>query len=102
MFTGDKFKTYSRILCVIVIFWCLAFFVAQAFQCGVHPSNWWTNKYTEHYLCFMTGILETVFSVTDILLDLLILAIPIPIIRNLRMTRAKKGGILFVFLLGLL
>ena len=102
IFVGKKFKIYWFTLCAIVALWCLVFFFAEIFQCSVHPDYWWTSKYTSHKLLFKTGDLELAFAGLDVILDLLILATPLPLIWNLKMSLSRKAGIMGVFLLGLL
>ncbi|MCJ1238721.1 hypothetical protein MMC14_006712 [Varicellaria rhodocarpa] len=102
IFVGRKFTIYSLTICAFVALWCFAFFFATVFQCGGHPANWWTSQYTSEHLCSKTGKLELGFAVSDVMLDLVILTIPLPLIWNLKMSTSHKVAITGIFLLGLL
>ena len=52
--------------------------------------------------CVDIGALSLGFGVSDVSIDIMILAIPIPVVWKLQMSTANKIGLIGVFLLGLL
>lgn len=102
IFVGRTFKILSLTLGVFVVVWGITFFFATVFQCGSNPAYWWTSQYTSKYDCSKTAWLELGFAVTDVFVDMFILAIPIPLIWNLKMSTRRKIGLIAVFLLGIL
>ena len=66
----------------ITIAWSLAFFLATVFQCGVEWSLNWAPITDFLTKCSNTLDMLTVFTATDILTDLMIIAMPIPMVRR--------------------
>ena len=66
----------------ITIAWSLAFFFATVFQCGVEWSLNWAPIIDFLTKCSNTLDMLTVFTATDILTDLMIIAMPIPMVRR--------------------
>ena len=60
-------------------------------------SNWWTKQagYDLNYGAFLTA-----FAAMDILFDILILALPLPVIKSLHMSRKRKFTVIGIFWLG--
>lgn len=66
----------------LVAAWSLAFFFATVFQCGLHWSFNWAPITIFLTQCSNTLNMLTVFTATDIITDLLIIAMPIPMVRR--------------------
>ena len=65
---------------VLVILWSTAFFFATVFQCGVDWKLNWAPITLFLTQCSNTLNMLTVFTATDIITDVLIIAMPIPMV----------------------
>ncbi|KAK2589608.1 hypothetical protein QQS21_012717 [Conoideocrella luteorostrata] len=84
----------------VIVAWTIAFFFETVFQCG---SNWpmnWAPIFVFLAECTASLDVLTVFGVSDVVTDLIILAMPIPLIWSLRMPRKKKVAVTGIFALG--
>ena len=102
LFVGRLFNLYSLALCGVIVLWSLSFFFAFAFQCGTDIVNWWTSPATIEAYCDNTSALIVAFSISDVVTDIMILTIPLPIVWRLQMSTANKVGLTGIFLLGML
>lgn len=102
LFVGRSFNQYSLVMCGVTLLWSLGFFFAFAFECGTDLAHYWTSAQTIEQYCVDTDALYVGFVISDVLTDVLILAIPIPIVWKLQMSFANKAGLTCIFLLGLL
>lgn len=102
LFVGALFNRYSLVLCVVIVPWSLSFLFAFAFQCRTDIANWWTSAATIKAYCDNTNAANLGFVISDVLTDVMILIIPVPVISKLRLSTANKIGLSGVFLLGLL
>ena len=85
---------------VIVATWMTAFFFAQVFQCGDNPTLFWTSSKVLAEYCGRYKEIQLGHAVSDVIVDLIILTIPIPIIWKLQMSLSQKSGLLVVSILG--
>lgn len=86
----------------VVAAWTLAFFFETVFQCGVNwPLNW-APIFTFLAKCTASLDVLTAFGVTDVVTDLIIMAMPIPLIWTLQMPKRKKVAVTCIFALGFL
>lgn len=97
-----SFQMSCIIMICVVIAWSIAFLFATIFQCGLHWDWNWApiTLFLTH--CTNTLNMLTVFTVTDIVTDFVIIAMPVPIIWRLQLPTAKKLGLTGLFMLGLL
>ena len=102
LFVGEIFNRYTLAMCAIIALWSLSFFFGFAFECHTNITNYWTSPATIEAHCDNTSALVLGFAVSDVLTDLMILAIPIPIVWRLHMSTRSKIGVTGIFLLGLL
>lgn len=102
LFVGRLFNRYSLAMCVVIVLWSLSFFFGFAFQCGTDIAHWWTSAATIKAYCDNTNAVNLGFVISDVITDVMILIIPIPIIWRLQMSTKHKIGLTGVFLLGLL
>ncbi|KAL2045928.1 hypothetical protein ABVK25_011924 [Lepraria finkii] len=94
------FNIISWIMIGVIIAWSTAFFFATVFQCGLDWSLNWAPITVFLTQCSNTPDMLTVFTVTDITTDLLIIAMPIPMIWSLQMSVRRKLAISAMFLVG--
>ncbi|KAI1737123.1 hypothetical protein F4680DRAFT_451216 [Xylaria scruposa] len=98
------FTKAFNILCYVMIFivtaWTVAFFFETVFQCGTNWSLNWAPIFVFLTQCTASLDVLTVYGVTDILTDLIIIAMPIPLIWSLQMDKRKKLAVTAIFALG--
>ena len=89
---NETFRIVNNILIAVITIWGLTFLFTDAFICGAdshlgHPcaANSWVSLW---------------FAITDVISDIMILALPYPMIRKLQMARREKIGLSAIFLLG--
>lgn len=102
LFVGRFFQRYSLSMCVVIVLWSLSFFFASAFECGFNIAYYWTSVAAVEEYCDNLNASDLGFVMSDVITDLMILIIPIPIIWRLQMSTTNKIGLTGVFLLGLL
>ncbi|KAI0854094.1 hypothetical protein F5Y00DRAFT_256594 [Daldinia vernicosa] len=97
-------KYFTRIcwfMIAVTSGWSLSFFFATIFECG---TNWtWNWAPIAIFLnqCAGTPIMLSVFTGMDLLTDLIIMFMPVPLIWGLRMPIKKKMGVTSILVLGL-
>ncbi|KAI0886418.1 uncharacterized protein GGS22DRAFT_199702 [Annulohypoxylon maeteangense] len=82
---------------IMVIIWLVVFQFLTGFQCGTHFSATWDGTYEKY--CTLSFPYLYGFAVSDFLLDIWILSLPIPRILRLNATLSKKLAVLGVFFL---
>ncbi|GAM91100.1 hypothetical protein ANO11243_091470 [Dothideomycetidae sp. 11243] len=109
----SKLDVASIITIPIVIIWAILYTIFQYTECGTHLSAFWLGTAAEY--CNLTAPFEISMVVTDLALDLWILAMPLPQVSTttvtltvhtdrhqilrLHVTNAKKLSVVGVFLL---
>ncbi|KAI1316747.1 hypothetical protein F5Y16DRAFT_406799 [Xylariaceae sp. FL0255] len=85
---------YRRIFCVhsTVNF-------STGFQCGTHFSALWDGSYDKY--CTLSDLVLEDLSISDFILDIIVLALPIPRVLQLHTTLIKKLAVTGVFLTAL-
>ncbi|KAI0116824.1 hypothetical protein F4814DRAFT_414078 [Daldinia grandis] len=97
---GGKWTTFGTVTwvtIVVVILWLLIFQFLTGFQCGTHFSALWDGSYVQYCTISFPFLYGLVIS--DFLLDVWILVLPIPDILHLHTTLRRKLSIIGVFLL---
>lgn len=97
IFPTPKFTIAANTTIVVLVAWIVAFFFATLFQDHPISRNWGTNGTTIDYPLFYT-----IENCTDIFLDIWILCMPLPVIKNLHMNKKKKWLLGGIFSLGFL
>ena len=96
IFSVGRFPTIVKIMFVVVIAWLVSFFFATLFQIYPIWCNWIVCNPTTNY-----PVMYVCQSVTDIVLDIIILCLPAYSISQLQMSLNKKIGLSAVFGLGI-
>lgn len=91
------FDIASLITVALVVLWLFVFSFLAGFQCGLHFSALWDGTYTEY--CTISFPFLYGLAVSDFLLDIWIIVLPIPRVLQLHASLSKKLGIIGVFLL---
>nr|POE53342.1 hypothetical protein CFP56_28564 [Quercus suber] len=94
IFRGTIFTIVNWTLIGIIIGWTIAFFLALLLQCGSHFSE------TYGQYCSTSFDIMAAMGVTDVIIDLAILVLPIGPIKQLNMDTKRKLGLLAIFSLG--
>ena len=97
IFIGATFRKVANSVIVVLCAWIIAFFFVTLFQDHPISRNWGTVGTTVNF-----SILYIVENLTDIVLDLFILCMPIPVIRSLQISTRRKWLLGGVFWLGAL
>ncbi|KAI0907487.1 hypothetical protein F4823DRAFT_602886 [Ustulina deusta] len=98
--SSKHFRTLCWVMIGITVAWTLAFFFTTVFQCGTRWSMNWSPIGIFLSQCIESLNVLTVFSATDILSDLIIICMPIPLIWRLHLPTKKKIALNSVFLIG--
>ena len=79
--TGNNkaFNYTTIVLTIFIICWAIAFFFATLFSCGTHfEANWGTFQEFVDY-CYSSQVFNLVYVLTDLLQDLTLLILPVPL-----------------------
>jgi len=98
IFAVPRFKLAANLLIAIIIAWLIAFFLTTLFQTWPISMNWTgvgINLLNE-------GAMYTAQAVLDIVLDLAVLCMPLPMIKNLNLSTQRKWNLVGIFWLGAL
>ncbi|MCJ1383830.1 hypothetical protein MMC17_006944 [Xylographa soralifera] len=101
IFVGQTFRFVSLIVCILIMAWTVAFFFATLFECGRDFSLLWQSLATFKYDCADYKNIQLGHAVSDVVTDLIVLTLPLPVIWKLHMDTARKIALSFIFLLGL-
>ncbi|GKZ37263.1 hypothetical protein AbraIFM66950_008720, partial [Aspergillus brasiliensis] len=87
-----------------VTVWMIAFILATILQCGSHVSLIWSSEAADEGSSCASrnrGILLTVYTITDLITNILITVIPIPVIMGLNMWIGRKIGMMGLYVVGI-
>ncbi|KAF2878216.1 hypothetical protein BDV95DRAFT_533460 [Massariosphaeria phaeospora] len=91
-----------RWLCYFMMFitfaYCTAFFFIYAFDCKPVYYNWHFDPL--HYDCIDITQIKMAVGAVNILTDLIIVIMPLPLVMQLQLAKAQKIGLLLVFSTG--
>ena len=73
------FDIATRLMIWIIILWTVSFFFAFLFDCGTHVDAQWTTLENLVQYCDSLNS-EIAFAVSDMICDLLILILPLPMV----------------------
>lgn len=85
---------------ILVIAWTVSFFFATIFECGRDMSLLWQSLKTFKENCGIYKYVQLGHAGSDVITDILVLSIPVPIIMKLHMDPGRKISLVFIFLLG--
>ncbi|KAF3058031.1 hypothetical protein GL218_05716 [Daldinia childiae] len=97
---SDRFNLITIVCACIVVAWTLAYILAIAFNCGTHWGAHWGSVAEIITYCQGTQQLVESLLITDLITDVIIIALPMPRIWGLHLTLARKIAITAIFLLG--
>ena len=102
VFSGAAFSVVTITTIILVVIWGVSFFFSTLFDCtpinlslNLPPGN--PEVYCINQTANFWGL-----SISDVLVDLIILVIPFPFLWKLQMSTKHKLGVSSIFLLGAL
>ncbi|KUJ19154.1 uncharacterized protein LY89DRAFT_780163 [Mollisia scopiformis] len=94
------FSWASSIICGVIVAWTIAFFFVFLFYCGTHIEKEWSTVVEIIEYCPNALNDQIAIGVSDAIVDIAILLIPIPMILKLHLDTARKIMVMSIFLLG--
>ena len=82
IFRGTLFDICSFVMIGLVTVWTVGFFLTVLFQCGQNFWALWSNLFDYLTYCVNDTVYLEVNCISDIITDVLILVIPIPMVRS--------------------
>ena len=100
LFTVKSFFIASTVMIGVVAAWTVAFESAMIAQCSPPRLFWelFEIDYTPH--CINVQMMYLGLAASDLILDVMVLAFPVPMVIFLQLPWRKKIAILDIFLLG--
>ncbi|KAF2967231.1 hypothetical protein GQX73_g6333 [Xylaria multiplex] len=99
---GSAFDWASWVVLIVVILWSAGFLIGGLiFGCGKHVELHWAPLKTVVESGCDVSTPEVALVISDIIIDLIILVLPLPSIWTLSMSKHKRLAITGVFLVGL-
>ena len=99
IFATEKFRRAKDIVLTLCVAWCIAMTAGFIVQCLPLREAWNPLRLTENK-CVLLGIFVLVEELTNVMLDITILVLPISMIRNLQLPVRQKWTLSLIFLLG--
>ncbi|KAL6233068.1 hypothetical protein BDW75DRAFT_246823 [Aspergillus navahoensis] len=101
LFPNALLRTIIFISLAITTLWALGSFLAQVLSCN--PVSYYWNQWDgEHEgKCTSHNSLLLAHSITNIFLDILVIALPMPVLVRLQMSLEKRMGMCLMFAVGL-
>lgn len=93
----------KKITTVLLIFFAahtVAFLVAAALQCNIRAWDEWYEAWTIQHHCTSAVLVWVGFSIVDVVTDLIVVCLPIPLVLGLHMKRSKQLATIAMFVLG--
>ncbi|KAF1815936.1 hypothetical protein P152DRAFT_411238 [Eremomyces bilateralis CBS 781.70] len=100
IFVTKPFQTVVDVMIGVVLVWALGFLVADLCQCIPISVIWTKFEYEYANYCVDVVSFYWAISVTDAVTDFIILALPLPMVWNLRLPLQQKVAVGGMFLLG--
>ena len=98
--SNHVFNIASAVVAVIMALWVVAVFLWFLFSCPDNFGGRWTSVKIYHSSCPTDGISDLGLASSDIITDVMIFALPIPMVVQLNTKLTRKLIILGVFVLG--
>jgi hypothetical protein len=84
---------------IIVCLFGVGITLSTIFACGTHFSYWWVSAGAELKAhCIDTQMLTYAQSISNFIIDVIIIAIPIPLVWKLHLPLKRKLSVIAVFL----
>jgi len=80
IFLGRAFTVTSWVIIILVIAWGVSFSIAVITGCGQNLTAWWSSLAFAGLKCVKLFDLLLAFSVSDVIIDFVLLIVPIPLV----------------------
>ncbi|KAJ5753504.1 uncharacterized protein N7511_007657 [Penicillium nucicola] len=102
IFPSDRMRLVIKISCLVTVCYGLTFLFAFAFQCSPVSYNWngWDGEHKG--ACVQTNTLVVTAAALNIVLDIWVIALPIPRVMKIQASINTKLQVLFMFSIGFL
>ncbi|MCJ1463159.1 hypothetical protein MMC07_001764 [Pseudocyphellaria aurata] len=87
---GSVFDWITRAAVGIVVLWTTGCLFGFIFSCGKHISSNWGSSLDYVSYCGPSEVVHNAFVVSDLITDVMVLFLPLPVIWSLQMTTGKK------------
>lgn len=101
IFRGKWFSIINWTLFGIIIAWMITFVFATLFQCGTHFWAFWGSQLDFATYCPTDFEVNAGLSMSDVIIDIFILILPVKPVLDLNMQAHRKFLVLIVFALGI-
>lgn len=95
-----RFRVFFNIYFFVVIAWTITAFFGSLFCAGSKPSDFWTGPPTQLSRVINYGAFLLSMNAIDLVLDVIVLLIPLPLIIDMTLSTRRKVQVLAVFALG--
>ncbi|KAK0631025.1 hypothetical protein B0T17DRAFT_507450 [Bombardia bombarda] len=99
IFTGAYFSLVAGILLGVICAWTVSFFLATLLEC-VPVSQIFVPREQQTGLCYDPDPMYEGMVISNLIIDVAILAVPQPVVWRLHMSREKRMAVSAIFLLG--
>lgn len=99
MFPTREFRRARDIVLLLCLAWCITMTAGFIVQCVPLREAWNPLRLTENK-CVLLGIFVLIEELTNVMLDITILMLPISMIRNLQLPLRQRWTLSLIFLLG--
>jgi hypothetical protein len=97
IFRGKLFRITAQVMLAIVFTWAISFFFSNLFTC--YPITPFVEPFYGHK-CLNAIAMWYAMSISDLIVDIMILTLPIPLVLQLQLGNKQKVGVLAMFALG--
>ena len=97
IFVTRRFRIVAQVVLAIVVCWTVSFFFANLFTC--YPISPFIEPFYKHN-CVNGLALWYAMAITDVIVDVFIIIMPIPMVLRLHLPLAQRIGVLIMFMLG--
>lgn len=94
------FDIATKVMAAIVVAWSICFTLMIIFACGSHFSSNWGNGVMQAANCPTGFTSEYGLVISDLIIDVFIFVMPMPLIWSLQLVTSRKFAVTFILLLG--
>ena len=98
IFTLEPFRTVAHVMLVIVAIWTVSFFFSNLFIC--YPITPFVEAFYHRHCKVHGHPMWYASTISDVIIDIMILAMPVPMVLRLKLPLRRRLAILGIFLLG--
>lgn len=91
-------RTTIHVAIVVISLWMVAFIILPPLQCGPNLSVWSASSAVRQQHCSLGNKIVLGFCISDLVVEVVVISLPIPKILGLHTTLKRRLGILCVFL----